>query len=84
MLANETQEKTRLSVEISEVLSHQISAVADRMGLTKSAFVRQAVAKEVENSQEMQLAKAAEELASLYETNEELVAFTALDGDDFA
>lgn len=84
MLVNETQETTRLSVEISEVLSHQISAVADRMGLTKSAFVRQAVAKEVENSQEMQLAKAAKELASLYETNEELVAFTALDGDDFA
>lgn len=84
MLVNEAQKTTRLSVEISEALSNQISAAAKRMGMTKSAFVRQVVAKEVEISQEMQLAEAAETLASLYESNDELVVFTALDGEDFA
>ena len=49
-----------------------------------SAFVREAVERECERAQEQALSEAAESLAALYESDRELTAFLALDGEDFA
>jgi len=83
MLANEAPKTRRLNITLSEALIECLSASAEERGMSMSAFVREAVRKECERTQEQILAEAAESLASLYESDEELTAFTALDGDDF-
>ena len=84
MLANEAPKTRRLNILLSESLVECLSASAEERGMSMSAFVREAVEKECERTREQILAEAAESLATLYESDEELIAFTALDGEDFA
>jgi metal-responsive CopG/Arc/MetJ family transcriptional regulator len=73
----------RLNILLSESLLTRIGRVAASRGISKSAFVRLAIEKELEESREQELRKVAEALAPLYKTNEELTAFSALDGEDW-
>ena len=84
MLDNEAPKTRRLNILLSESLVECLSATAEERGMSMSAFVREAVEKECERTREQILAEAAESLAALYESDEELIAFTALDGEDFA
>ena len=84
MLTNEAPKTRRLNILLSESLIECLSASAEERGMTMSAFVREAVEKECERTQEQILVEAAESLAALYESEGELTAFTALDGEDFA
>jgi predicted DNA-binding protein len=84
MLTNEAPKSRRLNILLSEELIECLSASAEDRGMSMSAFVREAVEKECERTQEQILAKAAESLAALYESDGELTAFMALDGEDFA
>jgi post-segregation antitoxin (ccd killing protein) len=84
MLTNEAPKTRRLNILLSESLIECLSASAEDRGMSMSAFVREAVEKECERTREQILAEAAESLAALYESNGELTAFTALDGEDFA
>jgi len=84
MLTNEAPKTRRLNILLSESLIECLSASAEDRGMSMSAFVREAVEKECERTREQILAEAAESLAALYESDGELTAFTALDGEDFA
>jgi post-segregation antitoxin (ccd killing protein) len=74
----------RLNVMVSEPLIDYIAESAAKRGMSVSAFVREAVERECERTKEEVLEEAAESLASLYETDEELTSFLALDGEEFA
>lgn len=75
--------KRRLNIVVSEPLHEEVTVMAEKSEETKSDFVRQAVEREIERRKNAELEKAAEELAYLYETDEELLAFTSLDGEEF-
>lgn len=84
-MAVRKKDKTRrLNVLVSESFYERLSRVAEKYNLSKSSFVRRAVERELEIREAERLEHAAAELASLYETDQELTAFTALDGEDFA
>jgi post-segregation antitoxin (ccd killing protein) len=84
MYANETPKTRRLNILVSESLIECLAANAEDRGMTMSAFVRQAVERECERTQDQLLAEAADSLLSLYETDKELAAFSDLDGEEFA
>lgn len=84
MLIPEAPKTRRLNIMISESLIEWASTTAETRGITVSAFVREALEREWERSQEEAIAQAAEALAPLYMSDENLTAFLALDGDDFA
>jgi hypothetical protein len=84
MAARDAPKTRRVGVMFSDSLIECLSATAESMDMTVSAFIRQAVERECERSQEQALSLAAEEIAPLYESDKELTAFLALDADDFA
>lgn len=84
MLTDDSPKTRRLNIMVSESLIECLAANAEDRGMSMSAFVREAVEKECERTQEKVLAEAAESLASHYESDSELTAFLALDGDEFA
>ena len=69
---------------ISESLIEWASRTAEVRGISVSALVREALEKERARSREQAIAQAAESLHALYRSDENLTAFLALDGDDFA
>ncbi len=73
----------RLNLMISETLLERASLAAEALGISVSAFVREALENECERSQEQAIARAAEALAPLYVADENRTAFSALDSDDF-
>lgn len=73
----------RLNILISEEQYCQLSEAAEKYRVSRAAFIRRAVERELERREEEELARAAADLAELYETDEELTALTALDGEDF-
>jgi len=83
MLADDAQKTRRLNILVSESLIKCLEASAKERGVTMSAFVREAVIRECEKTQEQMLAEAADSLASLYTADQELTAFSALDGEDY-
>ena len=83
MYANESPKTRRLNILVSESLIECLAANAEDRGMTMSAFVRQAVEKECERTQDQLLAEAADSLLSLYETDKELTAFSDLDAEEF-
>ena len=84
MAFSDSPKTRRLNIMVSEPLIEWASSTAEARGISLSAFVCEALEKELERSQEQELAQAAETLAPLYATDEELTAFLALDGDEFA
>lgn len=83
MVTREIAQTRRRNIVLNDGLDKCLVSSAEYTGLTISAFIRKAVKRECELAQELELAKAAELLAGMYETDEELSAFTAIDGDDF-
>lgn len=73
----------RINILMSESLVECLAVSAEDRGISMSAFIREAVEKECVRTQEKILAEAAESLAVMYETDRELTAFMALDGEDF-
>jgi len=80
----EAPKNRRLNIMISESMVEWASSAAETSGMSVSAFVRQALEREYERSHEQAIAHAADALAPLYRSDEDLTAFSALDGDDFA
>lgn len=83
MITSESPKTRRLNIMMSESLVEWATAVAERRGMSLSALVRLALEKERERTRENEIAQAAENLASLYRSDHELTAFTAVDGEDF-
>ena len=74
----------RLNIMVSESLIEWASLTAKSRGVTVSALVREALERELERTREQAIAQAADCLAPLYKSDDELTAFSALDGEDFA
>ena len=74
----------RLNILISESLDQRLAEASEKYDTSKSAFVRQAVERELQRREEEELAQAADELASLYASDDKLIAFTDLDSEDFS
>ena len=84
MLVTETARTRRVNIVVNETLIQWASTTAESRGISVSALVREALEKERKRYREEAIEKAAESLVSLYSTDQNLVAFTALDGEDFA
>ncbi|OGO16513.1 MAG: hypothetical protein A2Z14_07285 [Chloroflexi bacterium RBG_16_48_8] len=83
-MTSEAPKTRKLNIMVSESLIECLSASAEERGMSISAFVREAVKRECDRTQEQVLAEAAESLAAFYESDRELTAFLSLDGEDFA
>lgn len=83
MQTYEAPKTRRINILMSESLVECLAVSAEDRGISMSAFIREAVEKECVRTQEKILAEAAESLAVMYETDRELTAFMALDGEDF-
>jgi len=83
-LVRETARTRRVNIVVNETLIQWASTTAESRGISVSALVREALEKERKRYREEAIEKAAESLVSLYSTDQNLVAFTALDGEDFA
>lgn len=81
MLTADVHKTRRLNILLSDNLVECLSTSAQSQGVTVSAFVRRAVERECERTQEETLARAADAIADLYRTDKELTAFLALDGE---
>lgn len=68
---------------VSEPLMRWATETAISKGISLSELVRRSLANELERTHETEIETAAEALASMYHTDDELTAFTAIDGDDF-
>lgn len=78
------KERTRrLNIVVSEPLHKELTEMAKKNDESKSDIIRLAVEREIERRKYEALEKAAAELAPLYESNEELLVFTSLDGEEF-
>jgi len=84
MFATGTSKTRRVNIMISETLIEWASRTAKTRGISVSALVREALERERDQSREQAIAEAAESLAALYRSDENLSAFRALDGDDLA
>ena len=73
----------RIQFLIPENQKTFLDSVAEQTNLSFSALVREIFAEYQKKMIEKELEEAARSLYDEYETNEELVAFTALDGEDF-
>lgn len=84
MDTNRDEKTQRLNLLISQSFKEQLISAAKNRGISKSSYVRQAVEREFDREKDLELATAVRELAPLYETDQELTAFTELDGEDFS
>lgn len=82
-MEKERESTRRLNIIVSEPLHTQLTEMLEKNEETKSDFVRLALEREIERRKVERLEKAAAELAFLYETDDELLVFTRLDGEDF-
>ncbi|MBT3190626.1 MAG: hypothetical protein HN736_01340 [Anaerolineae bacterium] len=73
----------RIQFLIPENQKFFLDSVAQRENLSFSALVREIFAEYQKTIIEKELEEAALALYNEYETNDELTAFTALDGEDF-
>jgi metal-responsive CopG/Arc/MetJ family transcriptional regulator len=74
---------TRVQILLGEGQKEFLDQVAEETGTNVSETVRRMVDEKIAQYKELQLARAAATLASLYEEDKDLVAFTALDSDEW-
>jgi AmiR/NasT family two-component response regulator len=80
----EVKEKTkRIQILITEGQKKFLDNLANSEGISLSALIREIVHQYQKDLEEQQLLNAAKSLLSEYKDDEELRAFTALDGEDF-
>jgi len=77
------QEMRRMNILLTGSLSDRLSEVSRKAGVSKTAFIRQAVEHELQRSRDEELRLKVAEIAPLYHTNEELTVFSSLDGEEF-
>ncbi|MBT3240328.1 MAG: hypothetical protein HON98_10060 [Chloroflexi bacterium] len=77
------KESTRIQLLITTQQKEYLDQQADLENTSVSAIIREIIDQYAKEIQEKRLEKAVELLYSEYESNEELTAFSALDGEDF-
>ncbi len=74
-------ERTQIMLEPEQ--KQILKIIADREERSFSDLVREMLDEQIAKRQKSRLAEAAQALLNDYTTDEELIAFTAIDGDDF-
>lgn len=74
--------KKRVNIMLDESQRVFLARVSEERGISASEFIRGLIEERKKREQETRLEKAAGALAEEYLQNEELTAFTALDGED--
>jgi predicted DNA-binding ribbon-helix-helix protein len=74
-------ERTQIMLEPEQ--KQILKKIADREDRSFSELVREMLDEQIAKHQKLRLAAAAKALLNDYTTDEELTAFTALDGEDF-
>ena len=74
-------ERTQIMLEPEQ--KQILKIIADREERSFSDLVREMLDEQIAKHQKSRLAEAAQALLNDYTTDEELIAFTAIDGDDF-
>lgn len=78
----EEKKKARIQLVLGEGQKKYLTSAAEREDLSVSAFIRKLVDEHRQRHIELELEAAARELLAEYQSNDELTAFTALDGDE--
>ena len=78
----EEEKKARIQLVIGEEQKQYLTSSAKRENLSVSAFIRKLVDEHHQRHKELELEAAARELFAEYQSNDELTAFTSLDGDE--
>ena len=73
----------RVQILLDEDQQSYLARVSEHSGKSVSALVRELVAEKMAGAKEVRLHRAARELRSLYADDDELTAFSDLDGDDW-
>jgi predicted DNA-binding ribbon-helix-helix protein len=73
----------RTQIMLEEVQKQILKKLAEKENRSFSELVREMLDKQIASHQKTALAAAAKALLSDYETDAEMTAFTALDGEDF-
>jgi predicted CopG family antitoxin len=76
--------KQRVNIMLREEQREYLAELAEQENKSLSEIIRQLVDEKRQANQSIRLQTAAEALADDYRSNEELTAFNALDGEDFA
>ncbi len=74
----------RINILLTKALEEKLTKAAINLGISKAAYVRYALEKTFRLEEKHSLQKAVRELAHLYETDQDLTAFTDLDSEDFS
>ena len=82
MLAKE-RKNDRFNITTTKSQKDYVSKQASELNISVSEFLRGLIDSHKEHSKNEELRKAAELLADEYRSNEELTAFTTIDGDPF-
>jgi predicted CopG family antitoxin len=75
-------QKQRVNIVLNESQRRYLQKISAERGLSASEFIRELIEEKKREEQKERLSQAADTLASEYRQNEELTAFTALDGED--
>ncbi|HEY60377.1 MAG TPA: hypothetical protein G4N92_06810 [Anaerolineae bacterium] len=75
-------QKKRVNIMLDESQRVFLARISKERGISASEFIRGLIEERKKREQEARLEKAAGTLAKEYRQNEELTAFTALDGED--
>ena len=73
----------RTQIMLEEEQKQKLMKIAEQRNTSFSELVREMLDDQITQHQKSKLAVAAQALLADYETDEELLAFTALDGEDF-
>ena len=73
----------RTQIMLEEEQKEILKEIAEKENRSFSELVREMLNKQIEHHKKLKLAAAAQALLADYEADEELLAFTALDGEDF-
>ena len=84
MTRGESIHTERFNILLSPEIKGKLTSAARARGVSRAEYIRSALEVSFQSDQEQALGKAVREVASLYETDQELTAFTNLDGDDFS
>ena len=77
-----TNNKVHFNIVLDETQKEYLKRTSEKMGITISEFIRRLIDSYQRRSKELYLHEVAEALVNEYDTNTDLTAFTALDGED--
>ena len=76
-------QNNRITFSMPRAMNMALDQLKAETGRSKSDIINLAIANYLSQQEKLKLQRAVERMAHEYETDEELTAFTAIDGEDF-